>query len=95
MKQRSTLAIVSLILESARNGATKTKITRDVMLNYFGINRYCTMLVENGLLSFNPANHRFETTMKGEEVLRSSGELFQSMPTVNVIIEKYRLPLAP
>ncbi len=51
------------------------------------------MLVQRGLLSYNPEDHKYETTSKGEHLLYACNELFQSLPPVNEMVEKYRLPL--
>jgi predicted transcriptional regulator len=49
VKQRSTLAIISLILDSTsrrKEGVTKSRIMQEVMLTYERTNRYCDMMVK-------------------------------------------------
>jgi predicted transcriptional regulator len=50
MKQRSSLSIITLILETAaqNGGASKTKIMRNLMLTYAHTNRYYSLLFEKG-----------------------------------------------
>ncbi|MDQ3873354.1 MAG: winged helix-turn-helix domain-containing protein, partial [Thermoproteota archaeon] len=70
MKQRSSFAIVSLILEAIAKsepagGITKTKIMQNVMLNYKRANRYCYQMLESGLISYNSETRTFHITEKG------------------------------
>jgi len=85
------MALVNLILESAQNGAGKTEIMRNVNLNYNRANRYCQMLLANGLLIYNPSDQTFETSPKGKYVLKASNELFQYLQPVKQMIERYRI----
>lgn len=94
MKQRSTLAIISLILESAsrrKEGVTKTRIMQEVMLTYERTNRYCDMMVKKGLLTFAQGSRTYLLTPKGVEVLQSSKEIFGYLSNVRNIVDKYRI----
>lgn len=84
------MAIIVLILESAQNGATKTKIMRNVALNHMRMNRYCTMMEKKDLLYYNSEDNIYETTPKGKSVLSACGQLFQFLRPVDQIVEKYR-----
>lgn len=92
MKQRASLAIVTLILESAaREGSiTKTKMMRDVMLSYPRMNKYCSTLVDKGLLHHDPASRRYSITPKGAAILRACNELSGYLSPVSGMIERYR-----
>lgn len=93
MKQRSTLSIVVLILESAAHdgGATKAQVMRDVMLSYPRASRYCDMLMGRRLIRCDPGKRVYRTTAKGMDVLHSCNELAQCLPPINKMIEKYRI----
>ena len=94
MKQRSTLAIVSLILESAackKEGVTKTRIMRDAVLNYERANRYCNMMVKKGLLTYVKESRTYLLTPKGLAVLQSSREMFDYLSPVKSMVDKYRV----
>ena len=94
MKQRSTLAIVSLILESTarrKRGVSKTRIMRDVVLTYKRASRYCNMMVEKGLLAYTPESRTYLLTPKGFEVLQSSKEIFGYLGDVKRMVERYKV----
>ncbi|MDQ3903247.1 MAG: winged helix-turn-helix domain-containing protein [Thermoproteota archaeon] len=95
MKQRSSFAIVSLILEAIAKsepagGITKTKIMQNVMLNYKRANRYCYQMLESGLISYNSETRTFHITEKGRMVLHNSMELAQYIAPINQLMNKYR-----
>src|SRR5919202_1446044 len=94
MKQRSSFAIVSLILETVARyepaGITKSKIMQNVMLNYKRANGYCYQMMESGLLSYNYEMRTFHITEKGRLVLRNCVELAQYISPINQLINKYR-----
>lgn len=94
MKQRSSFAITTLILESVAKseptGLTKTKIMQNVMLNYKRVNRYCVQMIESGLIQRNPESHAFHITAKGRIVLQNCDELAQFMSPISELINKYR-----
>ena len=93
LKQRSTLSIVVLILESAARGggATKAQIMRDVMLSYPRASRYCGMLLKRELLHCDSGKRIYRTTAKGTDILQSCNELAQCLPPISKMIEKYRI----
>ena len=93
MKQRGKLAIVSVILESAasrKEGATKNRIMRDVVLTYERANRYCDMMVKKGLLSYEESR-TYLLTPKGLEVLQSSREMLGYLSHVKKIVNRYKV----
>ena len=94
MKQRSTLAIVSLILQSAvskKEGATKNRIIRDVVLTYKRANRYCDMMVKKGLLMYGKESRTYLLTPKGLEVLQSSREMLGYLSHVQRMVDRYKV----
>jgi predicted transcriptional regulator len=94
MKQRSSFAITTLILEtvakSEPTGITKTKIMQNVMLNYKRVNRYCIQMIESGLIRRDLETRAFHITEKGKIVLQNCDELAQFMSPISELINKYR-----
>jgi predicted transcriptional regulator len=58
MKYRSRTERVSMILEEANGGATKTKIT------YAQLKEYLSVLIENNLLEYLEGVQTYKTTEK-------------------------------
>jgi len=81
MKYRSRTEIVSMILEAANGGATKTKIMYKAFLSYAQLKEYLSVLVENNLLEYLEGAQTYKTTEKGFNLLKMHneiGELLQS-----------------
>ena len=81
MKYRSRTEIVSMILEAANGGATKTKIMYKAFLSYAQLKEYLSVLIENNLLEYLEGVQAYKTTEKGFNLLKMHneiGELLQS-----------------
>ncbi|HEX9318421.1 MAG TPA: winged helix-turn-helix domain-containing protein [Nitrososphaeraceae archaeon] len=81
MKYRSRTEIVSMILEAANGGATKTKIMYKAFLSYAQLKEYLSVLIENNLLEYLEGVQTYKTTEKGFILLKMHneiGELLQS-----------------
>ena len=81
MKYRSRTEIVSMILEAANGGATKTKIMYKAFLNYAQLKEYLSVLIDNNLLEYLEGVQTYKTTEKGFNLLKMHneiGELLQS-----------------
>ena len=81
MKYRSRTEIVSMILEAANGGATKTKIMYKAFLSYAQLREYLSVLIENNLLEYLEGAQIYKTTEKGFNLLKMHneiGELLQS-----------------
>jgi len=69
LKKRTTLGIISLILEASSADAYETKKTTVIMyntlLNHPVLKEYWTALDEEGLLMYDSATQTFKTTEKG------------------------------
>lgn len=81
MKYRSRTEIVSMILEAANGGATKTKIMYKAFLSYAQLREYLSVLIENNLLEYLEGMQTYKTTEKGFNLLKMHneiGELLQS-----------------
>jgi predicted transcriptional regulator len=81
MKYRSRTEIVSMILEAANGGATKTKIMYKAFLSYAQLKEYLSVLIKNNLLEYLEGVQSYKTTEKGFNLLKMHneiGELLQS-----------------
>jgi predicted transcriptional regulator len=81
MKYRSRTEIVSMILEAANGGATKTRIMYKAFLSYAQLKEYLSVLIENNLLEYLEGVQTYKTTEKGFNLLKMHneiGELLQS-----------------
>jgi predicted transcriptional regulator len=89
MKYRSRTEIVSMILEAANGGATKTKIMYKAFLSYAQLKEYLSVLIENNLIEYLEGTQTYKTTEKGFNFLKMHneiGELLQT-PTIESRIE--------
>ena len=75
MKYRSRTEIVSMILESANGGATKTKIMYIAFLSYNQLKEYLSVLIENNLIEYLEGTRTFKTTEKGLNYLKINEEI--------------------
>jgi predicted transcriptional regulator len=75
MKYRSRTEIVSMILDSANGGATKTKIMYNAFLSYNQLKEYPSVLIENNLIEYLGGTHKFKTTEKGLNYLKINEEI--------------------
>jgi predicted transcriptional regulator len=81
MKYRSRTEIVSMILEAANGGATKTRIMYKAFLSYAQLREYLSVLIENNLLEYLEGSQTYKTTEKELNLLKMHneiGELLQS-----------------
>ena len=81
MKSRSRTEIVSMILESANGGATKTKIMYIAFLSYNQLKEYLSVLIENNLLEYLEGTRTFKTTEKGLNFLKMHNEMAELLHT--------------
>jgi predicted transcriptional regulator len=75
MKYRSRTEIVSMILEAANGGATKTKIMYKAFLSYAQLKEYLSVLIENNLLEYLEGIQTYKTTEKGFNLLKMHNEI--------------------
>jgi len=75
MKYRSRSDIVSMMLESARSGATKTKIMYKAYLSYAQVMEYLKYLQQSELLAYEKGTQLYRPTEKGLKFLNMSNEL--------------------
>lgn len=69
--------IISSILESATNGAKKTRIMYKAALNFRQLQRYLPLLIKRGLITTAESNSGrvYKTTEKGLDFLKKYAEL--------------------
>jgi len=77
MKYRSRTDIVSQMLEAANGGASKTKIMYSAYLSYAQLKEYLSVLVEGGLMEYQPAEQKYKTTEKGIKFLSTYSQIGQ------------------
>lgn len=75
MKYRSRTDIISMVLDSARAGSTKTKIMYKAYLSYAQVMEYLKFLQENDLLTCEERTRLYRVTEKGLKFLNASDEL--------------------
>ena len=83
MKYRSRTEIISVILEIASQGATKTKIMYKAYLSYTQLIQYMSFLIENKLIECQPGSERYTLTKNGQKVLSLYKELDDMIPLKN------------
>jgi predicted transcriptional regulator len=81
MKYRSRTEIVSMILEAANGGATKTRIMYKAFLSYDQLREYLSILIENNLLEFLEGLQTYKTTEKGFNLLKMHNEIGELLQT--------------
>jgi predicted transcriptional regulator len=81
MKYRSRTEIVSMILEAANGGATKTRIMYKAFLSYAQLKEYLSVLIENNLLEYLEGSHIYKTNEKGLNLLKMHNEIGELLQT--------------
>ena len=94
MKYRSRSEITAMIIDSARTGATKTKIMYAAYLSYSQLIEYLRYLQENDLLVREEGTQLYRPTGKGLKFLNMSNELNGLTPvsSSNYFTVKYSTP---
>jgi len=75
MKYRSRTDIVAMVLESARAGATKTRIMYKAYLSHAQVTEYLKFLQERGLLAYEGGKQIYKVTERGIKFLGTFNEL--------------------
>ena len=81
MKYRSRTEIVSMILDAANGGATKTKIMYKAFLSYAQLKEYLSILIENNLVEYLEGSQTYKTTEKGLNLLKMHNEIGELLQT--------------
>jgi predicted transcriptional regulator len=81
MKYRSRTEIVSMILEAANGGATKTRIMYRAFLSYAQLKEYLSVLIENNLIEYLEGIQTYKTTEKGLNLLKMHNEIGELLQT--------------
>lgn len=79
MKYRSRNEIITMILDSARSGTTKTKIMYRAYLSYGQLQDYLKFLMENEFIMCEEGTQVHRTTEKGLKFLNISYEMNEMM----------------
>ena len=83
VKYRSRTEIISMILEIARQGSTKTKIMYKAYLSYTQLNQYISFLIENKLIEHKSGTELYTLTKNGLRVLSLYKEIEDMIPLKN------------
>ena len=75
MKYRSRTEIVAMILQSARGGATKTRIMYKAYLSYTQLKEYLTFLQDNDLIKYEEGSQLYRITAKGRHFLEAYDQI--------------------
>jgi len=75
MTYRSRTEIVSMVLEAADGGATKTRIMYKAFLSFAQLREYLSLLIENNLLEYLEGSKTYKTTEKGYNLLKMHNEI--------------------
>ena len=83
MKYRGRTEIVSMILETANGGATKTKIMYTSFLSYNQLKDYLSVLIENNLI-YLESTQIYKTTEKGLKFLKMHNEIGELLQNIMI-----------
>lgn len=75
MKYRSRTDIIEALLQSAMNGATKTRLMYSAFLSYAQVQEYLKFLLGKQLLSFTEETQEYKLTEQGLHFLRTYHEI--------------------
>ena len=75
MKYRSRTEIITMILDSARTGTTKTKIMYKAYLSYGQLQDYLKFLITNEFIACEEGSQIHRTTEKGLQYLNVSYQM--------------------
>ena len=82
MKYRSRTDIISMILQAAINGATKTRIMYGAYLSYAQVKEYLSFLIEKDLIRYEEGSAIYKLTQKGVQLLHVYEDI-SDMITIN------------
>lgn len=54
-----------------RGGVPKTKLMYEAFLSFAQLKDYLALLLENGMLEYDPQTKKYVTTQKGKQMIRS------------------------
>ncbi|MGH9934352.1 MAG: winged helix-turn-helix domain-containing protein [Nitrososphaerales archaeon] len=74
-KKRRSEEIIAAILDTAKNGATKTRIMYVAYLSFSQLQKYMKYTMENRLIDLDPNEKKYLTTDRGFEFLRRFEEV--------------------
>jgi predicted transcriptional regulator len=70
VKYRSRTDIIAMILRTAVNGATKTRIMYGAYLSYAQVKEYLSFLIEKNLITYEEGAGLYRLTENGMKLLR-------------------------
>jgi predicted transcriptional regulator len=75
MKYRSRTEIVSMILDSASSGSTKTKIMYKAYLSYTQLKEYLSYMEQGELIKYEEGTQLYRITDKGRKLMHLYEEI--------------------
>jgi predicted transcriptional regulator len=75
LKYRSRTEIITAVLRSINNGATKTRIMYGAYISYAQIQEYIHFLAERGLIRLETGSGLYKLTEKGLNFLRNCEQI--------------------
>ena len=81
MRYRSRTDITAMILDTANEETTKTKIMYNAFLSYNQLKDYLSILIQNNLLEYLEGTRTFKTTEKGLNLLKIHNEMAELLHT--------------
>jgi len=81
MKYRSRTEITAMILDTANEKATKTKIMYKAYLSYAQLKEYLSVLIENNLIEYLEETQTYKTTEKGLNLLKMHNAIGELLHT--------------
>ena len=79
MKYRSRTEIISMILDSATAGASKTKIMYKAYLSYTQLKEYLSFLEGNEMIMYEQGTQLYRVTDKGRKFINVYSEIGDMM----------------
>lgn len=79
MKYRSRTEIITTMLETARSGATKTRMMYKAYVSYSQLTEYMKLLQDSGLITYEKGTQIYRVTEKGMKFLHASNEINELM----------------
>lgn len=90
MKYRSRMDVAAAILDIAKDGEKKSKITAGAFLSYPQVKEYLSVLMDGGLLTYAEKPKLYFTTEKGRRLLEMYGEIDAIIPEENMLTKNMR-----
>jgi len=89
LKNRAGWSVIRMILESARQGSTKSRIMHDTYLSSEKAGFYLKFLEEHKLIRCELGNKLYHTTEKGFQILDESSDLNEFLHKLDPVFSDF------